>query len=439
MKGMAEGSEQRAVLRWGMRRVVLVSAAMVCSMLAVALSTDTLSFLSGNSAHRFRLISSVLSSKNSMAPRSSAMPTSSSPLSTLPRTQPSATSIGCDYTVGSWVKSEKLPLYSGSSCKKWLSGMWACRLMPGRPNFNYENVRWQPNGCNLPEFNSEDFLARMQNKVVAFVGDSIGRQQYQSLMCMLTGGDDEALVEDVSKVYGLVKPRGAIRADGTAQRFMKFNTTVIYYWSASLCELQPLNRSDPNTYYAMHLDRPATFIQTYLKLMDVLILNTGHHWNRGKLQVNKWVMNVDGKPNSNEQYERVITSARDFTVRKVAAWLHKQKENGRTTRAEVYIRSLFPRHFFNGEWDSGGRCDDDFIPLLQHNVTGSDPAVESAISGTSLRLLNITYVSQFRYDAHVSKYWRNQSGQDCLHWCLPGVPDVWNELLYADILSRATR
>jgi hypothetical protein len=24
-----------------------------------------------------------------------------------------------------------------------------------------------------------------------------------------------------------------------------------------------------------------------------------------------------------------------------------------------------------------------------------------------------------------------KKSQDCVHWCLPGVPDTWNELLYA--------
>ncbi|KAI9182364.1 hypothetical protein LWI28_024639 [Acer negundo] len=26
--------------------------------------------------------------------------------------------------------------------------------------------------------------------------------------------------------------------------------------------------------------------------------------------------------------------------------------------------------------------------------------------------------------------------QDCSHWCLPGVPDSWNELLYVLFLKR---
>ena len=65
----------------------------------------------------------------------------------------------------------------------------------------------------------------MKNRVVAFVGDSLGREQFQSLMCMLTGGNDEAQVEDVSESYGLVKPPGAKRAEGTAQRLPQYYST----------------------------------------------------------------------------------------------------------------------------------------------------------------------------------------------------------------------
>ena len=61
----------------------------------------------------------------------------------------------------------------------------------------------------------------MQDKTIAFVGDSLGRQQFQSLMCMATGGEESPEVEDVGWQYGLVKRRGAIRPDGWAYRFPK--------------------------------------------------------------------------------------------------------------------------------------------------------------------------------------------------------------------------
>lgn len=46
-------------------------------------------------------------------------------------------------------------------------------------------------------------------------------------------------------------------------------------------------------------------------------------------------------------------------------------------------------------------------------------------------LLDITLLSQLRKDAHPSSYSGDHAGNDCSHWCLPGLPDTWNQLLYA--------
>ena len=116
-------------------------------------------------------------------------------------------------------------------------------------------------------------------------------------MRMVTGGKDSPEVEDVGSEYGLVKAASTKRPDGWVYRFPTTNTTILYYWSASLCYLEPLNITDPATDYAMDLDRPPTFLQRYFHRFNVLVLNTGHHWNsRGKLNANRWVMYVGGEP-----------------------------------------------------------------------------------------------------------------------------------------------
>lgn len=43
-------------------------------------------------------------------------------------------------------------------------------------------------------------------------------------------------------------------------------------------------------------------------------------------------------------------------------------------------------------------------------------------------VLHITSMSAFRSDAHVGNWSDNPSVSDCSHWCLPGVPDAWNEI-----------
>ncbi|XP_058108644.1 protein trichome birefringence-like 16 isoform X2 [Magnolia sinica] len=340
----------------------------------------------------------------------------------------------CNYAKGKWVPDSRRPLYSGYGCKQWLSDMWACRLTQ-RTDFSYENFRWQPENCEMPDFDGLTFLERMRDKTIALVGDSLGRQQFQSLMCMVTGGNENLEVENIGKTYGLAKARGAIRPDGWAYRFPRTNTTILYYWSASLCELEPLNLSNPSTNYAMHLDRPATFLQRYIGRFDALVLNTGHHWNRGKLNANRWVMYVGGVPNTNRKIAE-IGNAKNLTIYSVVRWVDSQLPQH--PRLKAFFRTISPRHFVNGDWNSGGSCDST-TPLAGGSEVlkdeSADPVVAGAVKGTAVKLLDITALSQLRDECHISKYSiKSAEGvHDCLHWCLPGVPDTWNEILAAQL------
>lgn len=63
--------------------------------------------------------------------------------------------------------------------------------------------------------------------------------------------------------------------------------------------------------------------------------------------------------------------------------------------------------------------------------------------------MNITQLSDFRKDAHTTIYTERKGKlltkeqksdptnfADCIHWCLPGVPDTWNHILYANLLQE---
>jgi hypothetical protein len=76
--------------------------------------------------------------------------------------------------------------------------------------------------------------------------------------------------------------------------------------------------------------------------------------------------------------------------------------------------------------------------MLQPAFTGS-----GFDTGTELRVMNVTLMTAQRRDGHPAVYNVEPSARvpvgqraDCSHWCLPGVPDTWNELLYAMILTR---
>ncbi|RZC90901.1 hypothetical protein C5167_028736 [Papaver somniferum] len=80
------------------------------------------------------------------------------------------------------------------------------------------------------------------------------------------------------------------------------------------------------------------------------------------------------------------------------------------------------------------------------NRTMTQLISELKVKGVDVQILNITQLSEYRKDAHPSMYKRlwvpltpeqisnPTSYSDCMHWCLPGVPDTWNELLYAYII-----
>lgn len=65
--------------------------------------------------------------------------------------------------------------------------------------------------------------------------------------------------------------------------------------------------------------------------------------------------------------------------------------------------------------------------------------IREALKDTSFQVVDLTHLSEFRADAHPAVWLGKKDavaiwGQDCMHWCLPGVPDTW-----VDILSELIR
>ncbi|KAF3442353.1 hypothetical protein FNV43_RR16269 [Rhamnella rubrinervis] len=70
--------------------------------------------------------------------------------------------------------------------------------------------------------------------------------------------------------------------------------------------------------------------------------------------------------------------------------------------------------------------------------TGED-IVKSVVSSMEKKvyLLDLTLLTQLRKDGHPSIFaGKGSKFVDCSHWCLPGVPDAWNEVLYALLIQN---
>lgn len=105
-----------------------------------------------------------------------------------------------------------------------------------------------------------------------------------------------------------------------------------------------------------------------------------------------------------------------------------------------------------GRWNAGGACDNETEPIKNEAYLMPYPSkmeiLERVLRGmkTPVTYLNITRLTDYRKDAHPSVYRKQKLTaeeskspllhQDCSHWCLPGVPDSWNEILYAEMLVK---
>lgn len=82
--------------------------------------------------------------------------------------------------------------------------------------------------------------------------------------------------------------------------------------------------------------------------------------------------------------------------------------------------------------------------VTQHPLSSSKGRDQSSISNIIIKIvrkmtvpvtvLHVTPMVAFRSDGHVGTWSDNPSVPDCSHWCLPGVPDMWNEILFSYLL-----
>ncbi|KAG5093827.1 hypothetical protein JHK84_049415 [Glycine max] len=180
---------------------------------------------------------------------------------------------------------------------------------------------------------------------------------------------------------------------------------------------------------------------------DVLSFNTGHWWDhQGSLQ--GWdYMELGGK--YYQDMDRLAALERG-----IKTWANWVDSNIDSSRTKVFFLGISPSHTNPNEWNSGvtaglttKNCYGETSPIISTGTAypGVYPeqmrVVDMVIREMSnpAYLLDITMLSAFRKDAHPSIYSGDLNPQqranptysaDCSHWCLPGLPDTWNELFY---------
>ncbi|OWM75670.1 hypothetical protein CDL15_Pgr021835 [Punica granatum] len=350
----------------------------------------------------------------------------------------------CDLYHGSWFYDPLGPLYTNNTCPV-LTQMQNCQGN-GRPDMEYENWRWKPSQCELPRFDPKKFLELMRGKTLAFIGDSVARNQMESLLCLLWQAEAP-------------KNRGNRRM----QRwfFRSTSTMIVRMWSSWLVQptSEPIDFA-PEGVTKLHLDSPDKDIMEFLPGFDVVVLSSGHWFAKQSVYVlnNEIVGGQLWWPDKSRPMKINNIEAFGISVETIltAIVLHPNY-TGLTI-----MRSYSPDHYEGGAWNTGGSCTGKVRPLAvgelvengftnimhEKQVTGFNHAVGKTTNNSKMRLMDITEAFGYRHDGHPGPYRspdpnkitkRGADGrpppQDCLHWCMPGPVDTWNELVL-EIIRR---
>ncbi|KAL1532767.1 protein trichome birefringence-like 23 [Salvia divinorum] len=346
----------------------------------------------------------------------------------------------CNIFIGDWVY-EAEPRYTNSSCS-FIEDHQNC-MKNGRPDSGYLHWRWKPRDCELHRLDPRRFLDLMTNKSWAFIGDSISRNHVHSILCGLS------MVENPIEVYHdeTYKSRRWL--------FPSYNFTLSALWSPFLTYAATFE--DSNGISAgdiqLHLDVLDKNWTKQYKSHDYVMLSVGKWFTKTAIYYeNNTVLGCYNCTNSdltklrfNFAYRRAMRTVFDYIL--------ESNHEGVT-----FYRTSSPDHFEGGEWFSGGTCKRR-APVKEGEFELNKPdkllrdveleelekiLAKASEKGVNLRFFDVHLMSLLRPDGHPGPYRFYQPFaedekakviNDCLHWCLPGPIDYWNDVLMEMVVN----
>ncbi|KAK7399124.1 hypothetical protein VNO78_10300 [Psophocarpus tetragonolobus] len=349
----------------------------------------------------------------------------------------------CDYFNGDWVPNPSGPLYTDETCDL-IEAHQNC-LKNGRPDREFLYWRWLPRDCDLPQFDPQRFLNTMRNKAWALIGDSISRNHVQSLLCIL------AKVEQPVLVYHDEEYKCK------SWRFPLYNFSMSVIWSPFLVKaaiFEDINGVSSSE-VELHLDKLDSKWTDQFLDFDYIIISTGKWFLKSAIYYeNDTILGCHSCSSERNLTELGFNFAYRKALKFVMNFIVSSNHKGL-----IFFRTFTPDHFENGEWFNGGTCNRTtpikegememkYLSKILRDIELDEvpkAASEASNNGVNLKFVDFASLSLLRPDGHPGPYRqyhpfekdKNAKVQnDCLHWCLPGPIDSWNDIIMEMVVNE---
>lgn len=228
--------------------------------------------------------------------------------------------------------------------------------------------------------------------------------------------------------------------------YTDYNFTVATFWSPFLVRSKEADPNGPTLtgLFNLYLDEFDEDWTTQIDKFDYIIISAGHWFFRPSFYYE------DGRVIGCNfcQIDNVTDLTKYYGYQKAFRTAFRAINGLKNFKGTTFLRTFAPSHFANGIWNQGGNCvrtrpfrssetrlDGFNLELYMTQLGEFKIAQEKGRKrGLNFRLLDTTQAMLLRPDGHPSRYghWPHENVtlyNDCVHWCLPGPIDSWNDFL----------
>jgi xyloglucan O-acetyltransferase len=278
------------------------------------------------------------------------------------------------------------------------------------------------------------------------------RCRRSTLVCLLSSAFPARLV------------RWAGGGDGDGDELRKFrrwafpshNATVSVFWSPFLVNGTEKAKDGEKglDHNRLYLDQPDERWAAQLPGIDVVVLSAGHWFLHRAMYYDRGaVVGCHQCPEPNRT-ETGFFGVFRLAVRNALRVVVLRAAGAEDRRPKLAVVTTFSPAHFEGDWDNPRACartepyapgeremeymDREMSTAEAEEVAAARADARARGAEVDVEALEVTRLAGMRADGHPGPYMhpfpfaggeRDRVPNDCVHWCLPGPIDTWNEML----------